>query len=106
MSRTGDQVAALLDAVRADWRDVEMSVREAAEMLAALEVDGRGVNGMAATARGCLRQLEQILVAIERELEELGKRYGQGVQPPPMHEAVDEELAARVVALRSVEVMG
>lgn len=95
-TRTGRRVPELVADAEADWAHVSGLLTEARDYLGAIEREARGVNGMAATARGCRSTLDQVLGAIEKEAGELRKKMTGPPMADEIQSHVDEEHASRV----------
>lgn len=100
ITRTGRRVPELVADAEADIADVCAHLAKAVALLEALEREGRGVNGMAGTARGCRSQIAQVVAALEKEAAELRKKMTGPALVDEITTRVDEDHASRVRAAR------
>lgn len=100
LTRTGRRVPELVADAEADIADVCRHLSKASDLLEALEREGRGVNGMSGTARGCRSQITQVIAALEKEATELRKKMTGPALVDEITTRVDEEHASRVKAAR------
>ncbi len=96
-THTEPQVKALVEAAQKDLRSAAESLSKGHEIIAALEVVAKGINGLASSCRGWGNQLTEILSQIEAEAEKVEqKMLGNG--KPEIKESVDKEHTLAVVS--------
>ena len=96
-THTEPQVRALVEAAQKDLRSAAESLGKGHEIIAALEVVAKGINGLASSCRGWGNQLQEILQQIEGESEKVEqKMLGNG--RPEIKEHVDHDHAMAVVS--------
>lgn len=100
VTRTGKRVPELVADAEADWGHVTKLLGDARDFLRAMETEARGVNGMAATARGIAQTLDSSLEVIAKEGAELRKKMLGGGMVEQITQRVDHEHAGRVKAAK------
>jgi len=99
-TRTGPAVRKVVEAIEADLSEVIEGLEKQRDLIARLEEDARGVNGLSSTLKAKRKHLDQIVEDLSGELEGVRPKMLGTNGSPAIEQSVDDELAAEVVEAR------
>lgn len=101
-THTGPAAAKLVSAVQEDLGEIADLLGRALEKIRAVELAGKGVNGLPATLKAKGNEVEQTIKVLTEEHARIAKKMlHDPKRAVEIHEHVDSALAANVAAARS-----